>query len=713
MSWPNVGWWNHGGQIYCHPLVRCERLLRDREYYSAIDKAFPAPFEGTTDRQGKLTLEMPGGTQQLAISSDVYELPVLLGRRDVSVKLSGDKATEAILRLQPRGTEKIGERDKAASAKPSAATGPPPEATNVLLGRLADIQGRPIGGVRVTSLCHGMSCVASGQTTTTDERGIFSVPTPPEGLHSGVMVTISACTKEGHTYEVNFVPAAHGTTEVHVPTHLQPKAAGPQDVGAEELAGVVVDESGQPLEGVAVSVWDDGHTGADKAVTTGKDGIFRLPKVDHDADRGVEVRFRKPGYSPETFFHQHVGEKGWVLALSNKTYFEGTVTGSDGKPAPAASIWANQGPRSHDGGFIQEIWTDTSADASGHYRLYVQPDEYEFFVKCPGVGVARLPKTAIAFGESAPLDIRLQPGDTFQAKIVDSETHQPVPNVRLSNWQHKDVEGRSDKDGIVTIRNMTPGYFQFTIKADGYTRWWSDQAKSDWCKKSIDKPELKWQRNFDYLDFDIQPGMAAVNIVMEKGVRIRGRVVDPDGRPVAGATAAPALTGTGNSLTGDTRFSVETKADGGFEMLLPASHEAKYNLVGHDGKYEEWRKWANAVLPPISTTPGQQIDGVDLQLTRPATVRGKVVDPQGNPIAHRQVRASSVDKLENRYYDPTTTAKEDGAFELRFIRPGEQYIQVAPFWLSAEAAPTASTKQVTLEAGQELNDVQLTAAAGE
>ena len=60
--------------------------------------------------------------------------------------------------------------------------------------------------------------------------------------------------------------------------------------------------------------------------------------------------------------------------------------------------------------------------------------------------------------------------------------------------------------------------------------------------------------------------MAPVTIEIEKGVRIRGRVVDPDGKPVGGATAAPALTGTGNSLTGDTRFSVKTKADGTFEM---------------------------------------------------------------------------------------------------------------------------------------------------
>jgi len=201
--------------------------------------------------------------------------------------------------------------------------------------------------------------------------------------------------------------------------------------------------------------------------------------------------------------------------------------------------------------------------------------------------------------------------------------------------------------------------------------------------------------------------MRPVTIVVEKGVRVRGRVVDPDGQPVAGATVAPALTGTGNSLTGDTRFSVETKADGRFEVLLPASGPARYNLVAHDGKYQQWRKWANGVLPPFRTTPGQEVNDVTLTLSRPATVRGKVVDAQGKPVAHREVRAHAADELENRYYDPTTQTREDGTFELRFIRPGDQLIQAAPFYLDAEQAPPDSTRRLHLKAGATVEGVEL------
>ena len=114
VSWPNVGWWNGGSQIYCHPLVRGERLLRERKYYNSLDEAFPNPFESQTSADGRVTLQLPAGRERLAIFSDVYELPIFLGRRDISIQLTPSETTVATLRLQARGTELLGEWDKLA-----------------------------------------------------------------------------------------------------------------------------------------------------------------------------------------------------------------------------------------------------------------------------------------------------------------------------------------------------------------------------------------------------------------------------------------------------------------------------------------------------------------------------------------------------------------------------------------------------------------------
>ena len=113
-SWPNVGWWNGGSQIYGHPLVRGERLLRDRDYQSSIDEAYPQPFVGVTDGNGQATLELPEGEETIDIESDVYELPIALGSRSVKVHLEPGETSEVTLRLQPRGTDRLGEWDKLA-----------------------------------------------------------------------------------------------------------------------------------------------------------------------------------------------------------------------------------------------------------------------------------------------------------------------------------------------------------------------------------------------------------------------------------------------------------------------------------------------------------------------------------------------------------------------------------------------------------------------
>lgn len=114
LAGPNVGWWNHGSQIYCHPLVRGERLLRNRNYYSSEDKGLPQPFTAETNAQGEATLYLPIGDERIGVRSDVYELPAFLGARSVEVELTADHPAEVALRLQPRGTDKLGEWDKLA-----------------------------------------------------------------------------------------------------------------------------------------------------------------------------------------------------------------------------------------------------------------------------------------------------------------------------------------------------------------------------------------------------------------------------------------------------------------------------------------------------------------------------------------------------------------------------------------------------------------------
>ena len=112
---PNVQWWNGGSQIYADPLVKGERVLKTRDYMTSFDDGiYPEPFRGETDAKGEMTMYLPGKSQRLGVSSNVYELPIFLGEREVRINLTKDKTREVTLNLQPVGTERLGDWDKLA-----------------------------------------------------------------------------------------------------------------------------------------------------------------------------------------------------------------------------------------------------------------------------------------------------------------------------------------------------------------------------------------------------------------------------------------------------------------------------------------------------------------------------------------------------------------------------------------------------------------------
>ena len=83
----------------------------------------------------------------------------------------------------------------------------------------------------------------------------------------------------------------------------------------------------------------------------------------------------------------------------------------------------------------------------------------------PSVGIAKHDGIKIAANEKRKLDIQLQPGPTFRPLVLDSQTNQPVKGIRLSYWMKPGIEGSSGDDGLITIENMPPGEFEFSVSA--------------------------------------------------------------------------------------------------------------------------------------------------------------------------------------------------------------------------------------------------------
>ena len=115
----------------------------------------------------------------------------------------------------------------------------------------------------------------------------------------------------------------------------------------------------------------------------------------------------------------------------------------------------------------------------------------------PGVGVARLPDQGIWHrrGQTAgypPRKGRDLPGARWSTA---SRTNRS-PASASGTGSTLAIEGKSGKDGTVTIPDMMPGRFAFQVEAPGYARWWSQQAATEWSRFQILKDAWRLAAQF-------------------------------------------------------------------------------------------------------------------------------------------------------------------------------------------------------------------------
>jgi peroxiredoxin len=133
-------------------------------------------------------------------------------------------------------------------------------------------------------------------------------------------------------------------------------------------------------------------------------------------------------------------------------------------------------------------------------------------------------------------------------------------------------------------------------------------------------------------------------IVLERGVRLSGRLIDTEDRPIAGQTI------TAYPVRGEDRHSATTEADGSF-VLGPLRH-ANYRIFGERQRgesgnvdpYEQpFRSWAR-VIKPVKFYLAKDVVPEPLVLREVPTVRIEVrfVDSQGRPVSWGTAKVSGL-----------------------------------------------------------------------
>ncbi len=544
-------------------------------------------------------------------------------------------------------------------------------AEGTLRGRLVEPGGQPIAGAKIkvsgidplgqpvdnglgTENRLNLSWSGFPLAAQTDHDGRFLIA----GLPRDQIVTLIV-TEPGHERLVAFAatteaPQAENVSRIYrqgrqVETH-QSIHTGTFTLTAKRtdhvLSGRVVFEAdGKPAYGArVVHGWQN--------VTTGNDGRYRIEgirsgplevhAIAKDSDAApLDLTLEIPE-SPKQIERDLILPRG--LLLTGRV-----VDGRTGHGVEKAIIRFD--PKIEDRrtptifGFLK------ATDANGRYRLAVPPGRGTVHLQSvppsyPPPRRQAIAATAGPFGEAADpqlaevngqggetveiADFRLSRAPGLVLHVIDP-SGRPVPNARVEicDMSRRPINepGRTDAQGRYEAVGLAPG--QVTV-----------------LDISADNPPLGTTVEVDTGQSSGEP--KTLNVRLEPLVTLSGRVLDEQGRPIAGPVIhliRDVIYPTQNNRSYGPFVDVrnEVTADGTFifDRLIPgATYETQVEADGH----------ATATSKRVLIKSGQPVRLDDFRLpTSDQEVRGIVVDPGGKPVAGVTINLDRADRTRVLY----------------------------------------------------------------
>ena len=432
----------------------------------------------------------------------------------------------------------------------------------------------------------------------------------------------------------------------------RPPAAAPADVaGTIAVAGRVVGSDGKPVAGARVDVI------AKRQRHAGDIGDFERSRRVGTATADVEGRFRLDVPRPATPLDDLVamagapgrGLDGASLKLDATSHdvtitmdperpIRGRLVDIQGQPArgvtlriPKVSVRDVGYPLIEPG----SPWPGpATTDDRGRFTFRGLGPRAAFEVEVADERFARqdLKFEAGDDGRAAEKTLALAPAQTIEVRVTYDDGR-PVAGAWVNaTASHKAMPGkttgaRADDQGRARV-SPWPG--------DGY-------------RVTAYPPEGQpYRSRMDDINWPSASPRQSVEIKLKPGVAVRGRVAEADGKPVSGARVYYFQVYRANKLYDDSGNSAEvaTGADGSFAMAVPPG-PGDLLVRGPSADYVHVRTSFNALgsgiqpsfpmypdaLAHIDPKPGAKEQTVAFTLTRGVTVRCRVVDPEGKPVA--------------------------------------------------------------------------------
>lgn len=474
------------------------------------------------------------------------------------------------------------------------------------------------------------------------------------------------------------------------------------------VTGVVVDEAGDPVAGAEITSSVPNlpqgmpmlsrmqmYRSRGALVRSGPDGRFRWAGL--VADLGFELRVAKAGFAPTRVQatspspERPTAPLRIVLRRGRSAF--GRVLGPDQRPIAGAQV---------------TLKTALSNEPTARFRLVLEPDSldsfsaatgtdgrfdlrnlptgrYDLTVRGRGWAPLTVPSLEVPEGNRATDlgTVVLAPGVALEGFVVDAagkpvegaeirvaDAGETIP-FRLRSDGSDEPAGLSGVDGFFRIEDLRSGSpVDVSASRTGYA-----PGDAQGVQVPADPP---------------------IRLILQAVGTVSGRVVDPDGEPIAGAHVRleirpRTLRGLeGGRLYSNTPQIDRSDAEGNFRItdVIP----------GPVGLSAQASGWQAGTVAGLELRGGEEKSGIEIVLSPAAILKGRVLSPSGRPLPGAQVQTTFEDQGAGLAVASTDS---EGVYVLDTLPPGNRTLE------ATHPDHGAARRQVELRPGENSLDFSL------